>query len=205
MEDRQALVRRGLLLNYVTIAYNTLEAVVAIATGVASGSVALLGFGVDSVIEVTASGAAQWRLRADMDLERRERVELLTHRVVGWSFVALAVYVVYDSATTLWRREEPAHSAIGFGLLVLSAIVMPALARKKRRIARSLSSDALESEARQTSLCAYLSVIALTGVALNSIASWWWADPVAALGMAPIILKEGMEGIRARPCSDCAT
>src|SRR5689334_25388344 len=107
MEDRHALVRRGLLLNYVTIAYNTLEAVVAIATGVASGSVALLGFGVDSVIEVAASGAAQWRLRADVDVERRERVELLTHRVVGWSFAALAIYVVYDSATTLWRKEEP--------------------------------------------------------------------------------------------------
>ena len=107
MELRPALVRRGLALNWITIAYNVVEAVVAIGAGVVSGSVALLGFGLDSVIEVTASGAAQWRLRADLDAARRERVERTTLRIIGWSFLALAAYVVYDSANALLRREPP--------------------------------------------------------------------------------------------------
>ena len=201
--SRPALVRRGLALNWLTIGYNVVEAIVAIGAGVVSGSVALLGFGLDSVIEVTASGAAQWRLRADLEMERRERVERTTHRVIGWSFLALAVYVVVDSANALLRREQPERSVVGLVLLALSAVVLPILARAKRRVARAMTSRALEADAMQTSLCAYLSVIALAGVALNATSGWWWADPVAALAMVPIIAKEGVEGVRAEAHCSC--
>jgi divalent metal cation (Fe/Co/Zn/Cd) transporter len=200
---RPALVRRGLALNYLTIGYNVIEAVVAIGAGIVSGSVALLGFGLDSVIEVTASGAAQWRLRADIDASRRERVEHLTLRIIGWSFLALAVYVALDSANALLRREAPERSVVGLVLLALSAVVMPILARAKRTVARAMTSRALEADAMQTSLCAYLSVIALAGVAANAALGWWWADPVAALAMVPIIAREGIEGVRAQPRDCC--
>jgi len=202
--DRAALVRRGLWLNYATIAYNSLEAVVSLVAGIMAGSVALVGFGIDSVIEVTASGAAQWRLRADIDHARRERVERLTLRVIGWSFIALAAYVAVDSAMSLWHRERPDQSVLGTVILALSVVVMPALARAKRRVARELGSASLEADAMQTSLCAYLSVIALAGVALNTTFGWWWCDPGAALLMVPIIAKEGIEGIRGEAqCDDC--
>jgi divalent metal cation (Fe/Co/Zn/Cd) transporter len=198
---RMALVRRGLWLNYLTIGYNTIEAVVSLVAGVVAGSVALIGFGVDSAIEVTASVAAQWRLRSDRDSVRRERVEWLTRRVIGGSFLALSAYVAVDSLTTLWQREAPDPSVVGLGILVLSAFVMPVLARAKRRVAVALGSRALEADAMQTSICAYLSVIALAGVALNTFVGLWWADPVAALVMVPIIAKEGLEGFGAE--ADC--
>lgn len=201
-DERAPLVRRGLLLNYVTIGYNVLEAVVAIVAGFLAGSVALVGFGFDSAIEVTAAGAAQWRLRADLDAERRERVERITLRVIGWSFLALAAYVLYDSGKTMWHRNPPERSIAGTVILVLSVVIMPLLARAKRRVARGLASRALEADAMQTSLCAYLSVIALAGVALNALAGWWWADPMAALAMLPIIAKEGLAGIRGEECRD---
>jgi divalent metal cation (Fe/Co/Zn/Cd) transporter len=203
--DRPTLVRRGLWLNYVTITYNTMEAIVSIAAGLVAGSVALVGFGVDSGIEVTASVAAQWRLRADIDPVRRERVERVTRRVIGASFLVLAAYVVVDSVTTLLERETPEASPIGLVILALSVVVMPVLARAKRRVARALQSRALEADAAQTSLCAYLSVIALAGVGLNAAFSWWWADPVAALAMVPIIGKEAMEGLRGEAECGCHT
>jgi divalent metal cation (Fe/Co/Zn/Cd) transporter len=202
-DHRASLVRRGLRLNWLTIAYNVVEAAVAIGAGVVSGSVALLGFGLDSVIEVTASGAAQWRLRADLDPHRRERVERATLRIIGWTFLALAAYVVYESLDALVGREPPERSVVGLVLLALSALVMPLLAGAKRRVARAMTSRALEADATQTSLCAYLSVIALTGLALNAALGWWWADPVAALAMVPIIANEGVEGARAEDRCHC--
>lgn len=204
--SRTALVRRGLWLNYLTIGYNTIEAVVALAAGLVAGSVALVGFGVDSVIEVSASIVAQWRLRADLDPARRERVEYLAVRIIGGTFLALAAYVTYDSVTTLVKREEPDGSVVGVILLSMSVIVMPLLARAKRRVAGGLGSSALTADATQTTLCAYLSVIALTGVALNTLLGWWWADPAAGLAMVPIIVKEGWEGLRGETtCTDCGT
>lgn len=203
--SRSALVRRGLWINWFTIGYNTVEAVVSVAAGVVSGSVALVSFGVDSGIEVTSSLAARWRLRADIDPERRERVEQATHRIIGWSFLALAAYVIVESVTTLWRREAPDPSPVGLVILGLSVLIMPLIARASGQVARALGSRALEADAAQTSLCAYLSVIALAGVGLNVALGWWWADPVAALVMVPIIVKEGWEGLRGETaCSDCA-
>jgi divalent metal cation (Fe/Co/Zn/Cd) transporter len=202
---RAVLVQRGLRLNYLTIGYNSLEALVALAAGIVAGSVALVGFGIDSVIEVSASLAAQWRLRADFDPERREHVEKVTMRIIGGTFLALALYVAYESLQTLLMREEPSGSLTGVVLLMLSVVVMPLLARAKRRVAAGLGSGALTADAKQTSLCAYLSVIALVGVALNTLLGWWWADPVAALGMVPIIAKEGLDGLRGESaCAECA-
>jgi divalent metal cation (Fe/Co/Zn/Cd) transporter len=201
---RDETIRRGIRLGYVTILYNSFEAIGSLVAGVLAGSVALVGFGADSVIEVVAAAAAQWRLRADVREDRRVAVERYTHRIVGVSFIALAVYVSIDSALALWNREAPEKSIFGIVVLVLSIIVMPLLASAKTKVAHGLGSKALRSEARQTSLCAWLSVIALAGVGLNALLGWWWADPVAALGMVPIILKEGIEGVRAEPGqADC--
>lgn len=195
--QRDALVRRGLWLNWFGLIYNTLEGIVAVTAGLLAGSVALVGFGIDSGIEVSASLAAQWRLRADLDHERREQVERITLRIVGVSFLALAAYVTIDSALSLWRRERPDESKVGIALAAVSFVVMPWLVRQKRRVAASLGSRSLHAEANQTLMCTYLSAILLAGLLLNALLGWWWADPVAALLMVPIIGKEGIEGIRA--------
>lgn len=202
-DRRKDIARRGLYLNYATLAYNAVEAIVALLAGAFANSVALVSFGFDSVIELGASGAAQWRIRADFDAHRRAHVERRTHRIVGWSFIALAAYIAYDSGRALWYRERPEGSAIGLAMLAASAVVMPLLARAKRHVARELGSRALASEATQTSVCAYLSAIALAGVAANTLFAWWWADPVAALLMMPIIIREGMEGTRRDHGIDC--
>ena len=191
-----ALVHRGLRLNYLTIGYNVVEAIVALVAGSAAGSVALVGFGIDSTIELAASGAAQWRLRADGDAARRERAERLTHRAIGVAFLALAGYVAIDASVALWTHEAPGGSALGAAILALLVVVMPLLARAKRRVAVAMGSSALVAEAMQTSLCAWLSAIALAGVALNATLGWWWADPVAALAMVPVIVREGVDGAR---------
>jgi divalent metal cation (Fe/Co/Zn/Cd) transporter len=198
-------VRRGLLLNYLTIGYNAAEAIISLAAGVVSGSVALVSFGVDSGIEVTSSLAAHWRLRADLNPERRERVERVTHHIIGWCFLALAAYIVVESVLTLWEREAPEASPVGLAILILSVLIMPPIARASRTVAHALGSRALEADAAQTSLCAYLSVIALAGVGLNVALGWWWADPVAALCMVPIIAKEGLEGARGEDACNCAS
>lgn len=197
---RRLIVRRGILLSYATIGYNTFEAIGSLVAGVVAGSVALIGFGIDSVIEVIASIAAQLRLRADADLLRRSGAEGRTLRIVGWCFIGLAAYVTIDSVKSLYLREEPERSWFGVIILVLSVIVMPALAWGKRQVANEMRSAALKAEAKQTSLCAYLSVIALGGVGLNALVGWWWADPAAALCMVPIIAKEGIEALQARDC-----
>jgi divalent metal cation (Fe/Co/Zn/Cd) transporter len=200
--ERGALIRRGLLLNYATIGYNTVEAVVSLIAGLLAGSVALLGFGIDSVIEVTASGAAQWRLRSDAEPELRERVERISLRLIGACFLGLAVYVGVDAGKALWLRERPSRTIVGVVILALSVFVMPLLARAKREVADNMQSGALRAEAKQTSLCAYLSFIALAGVALNAAFGWWWADPAAALAMVPIIVVEGIAGVRGND-DDC--
>lgn len=195
LSDRSRLVRRGLVLNYLSIGYNAVEAMVSIFAGLVSGSVALISFGVDSAIELTSAGAAQVRLRRDHDPTGRQQLDARTHRVIGAAFLALAAYVTIDAGRTLWLREAPNASVPGIVILVLSVLIMPVLARAKRSVASALESRALNADAKQTSLCAYLSAIALGGVLLNALFDWWWADPVAALVMVPIIAKEGIEGI----------
>jgi divalent metal cation (Fe/Co/Zn/Cd) transporter len=197
---RAAVIRRGMLLNYATIGYNSLEAIASLIAGLLAGSVALVGFGVDSVIELTASGAAQWRLRSDVDAVRRVRVERTSLRIIGACFVGLAAYVTVDAGKALWFREQPERTLVGVVILALSVLVMPALALAKREVAEKMQSRAMRAEAKQTSLCAYLSVIALTGVALNAGFGWWWADPVAALGIAAFALREARNSWRGKQC-----
>lgn len=203
--SRAALQRRGLRLNAITIGYNVVEALVALALGAAAGSVALVGFGIDSVIEVSASLAARWRLRADLRPERRAAAERLTLRLVGWSFLALAAWVAWESIESLVRREAPEATWSGTLLAALSVVIMPLLARAKRRVAVGLASGALAAEATQTSVCAWLSAIVLLGVGANAWFGWWWADPVAALAMVPLIAYEGVQAVRGIvTCSECA-
>jgi divalent metal cation (Fe/Co/Zn/Cd) transporter len=200
--ERPALIRRGKLLEYATVGYNSLEGLIAIAAGLIAGSVALVGFGFDSVIEVISGATLLWRLYADVDEERRERVEQRALRIVGWSFLLLAAYVLFDAGKSLIRREPPDESIVGIALAAASLVVMPLLVRAKRRVAAAIGSRALDADATQTAICTWLSAILLAGLLLNALAGWWWADPVAALVMIPIIVREGLEGIRGERCED---
>jgi divalent metal cation (Fe/Co/Zn/Cd) transporter len=204
--SRPALVRRGLLLNYASLGYNCLEGLIALGAGLVAGSIALMGFGLDSLIEVSASTAALWRLYSDRDSARRARAERLALRIIGALFLALAAYVAAEAAHALAARAAPDESVVGIVLAILSLAVMPLLARAKRRVALAMGSGALAAEARQTTLCTYLSAILLAGLLLNATVGWWWADPLAALAMVPLIMKEGIDGLRGRSaCGDCCS
>ena len=196
--DRPSLVRRSRRLNYATIAYNSLEGILSVAAGVLAGSIALVGFGIDSLIELTAGIAALWRLHADADAVRRERAERLTLRVIGLCFLALALYVGAEAIQALAVRTAPERSRVGIVIACASLLVMPFLARAKRVIAMQLNSGALAAEAKQTLICTRLSAILLGGLILNATLGWWWADPAAALAMVPLIGWEGVEGLRGR-------
>jgi len=198
------LVRRGQRLEHFTIAYNALEGLGSIVAGVFAGSIALVGFGVDSIIEVTSATALLVRLHADADHAHRERSERITLRIVGICFLALAAWIAFDSINSLIYRAPPEHSIPGIVITALSVVVMPLLSRAKRTIGRAIGSNALVADAKQTALCTYLSAITLAGLLLNAMLGWWWADPVAALVMVPIIIREGLEGLRGEHCDDCA-
>jgi divalent metal cation (Fe/Co/Zn/Cd) transporter len=202
--DRRAVVRRGQRLTWATIGYNSLEAVLSIGAGLVAGSVALVGFGLDSVLEVASSLAGLWRLDRDAEPTSRAQSERMALRVIGACFLLLGVYVAVEATRTLVARERPAASVLGMVIAAGSLIAMPLLARAKRRVAAQLSSRALTAEARQTELCTYLSIILLGGLVLNAALGWWWADPVAGLLMTPIIVWEGLEALRGRTvCADC--
>lgn len=201
--QRRAQIRRGQVLEYFTVAYNSLEGVIAITAGVFAGSIALVGFGFDSAIEVLSGCALLWRLYGDADESRRERIEERALRIVGLSFFLLGAYVTFDAVQSLLRREAPEESIVGIVLAAVSLVVMPLLVRAKRRVARSIGSRALAADASQTQICTYLSAILLGGLALNASVGWWWADPIAALVMVPIIVKEGWEAIRGEHCDAC--
>jgi divalent metal cation (Fe/Co/Zn/Cd) transporter len=194
-----ATVRRGRWLEYLTLAWNSLEAVAAIASGLIAGSIALVGFGLDSVIECFSGSVLLWRLRAGEEGERREQQAL---RLVGVSFLALALYVAYDAVASLLRHEAAEKSWFGVGVAIASLIAMPLLARAKRRVASQLNSGALHADSRQTDICAYLSGILLGGLLLNALLRWWWADPVAGLIMVPLIAREGVEALRGKTCCE---
>jgi divalent metal cation (Fe/Co/Zn/Cd) transporter len=199
-DDRGAITGRGRRLQYVTIVWNSLECVVALIAGFLAGSIALVGFGFDSAIEVASSVAALWRLASDRDAARRDVAEQRTLRLIGVGFLLLAAYVAYEAVGSLAAHRVPEHSVAGIVLAAVSLIVMPVLARSKRRVASRLGSGALEAETRQTEICAYLSAILLVGLALNASLGWWWADPLAAVGMVPLIAREGWQAVRGRTC-----
>jgi divalent metal cation (Fe/Co/Zn/Cd) transporter len=200
---RDLAVRRGRWLTWATIAYTSLEAVASIAAGLLAGSVALVGFGFDSVIELTSSVAGLWRLHADASPQHRARAERHALRIIGICFLVLAGYILVDATRTLLSRARPDESVLGIVIAAGSLLVMPALARAKRRVAAQLNSSALTAEARQTDICAWLSAILLGGLLLNALLGWWWADPLAALAMVPLIGYEGLEAVRGRTvCAD---
>ncbi len=200
VHSRRIHLRRGRRLEYLTLAWNAVEAVVAVGSGLLAGSTALIGFGVDSIIESLSGAVLLWRLQEGQDGRDREDMAL---RLVGVSFLALAAWVGWDAVTSLLNGEAPNESLVGIVLAALSLVVMPLLARAKRHVAGNLGSSALHADSRQTDLCAYLSGILLVGLGLNAVAGWWWADPVAALVMVPIIGREGINALRGETCSDC--
>ena len=200
--DRTALVARGRRLEYFTIAWNGLEAAVALVSGLLAGSIALVGFGLDSVIETISAGILLWRLRAEDNPLRRERTERTARRLVGICFLALAVYVVVESLRALWIKAQPERSIPGILIALAAVVVMPLLGRAKRRVAAQMDSRALHADSRQADFCAYLSAILLAGLLLHLVLGWWWADPVAALVMTPIIAREGVQGLRGQDCDD---
>jgi divalent metal cation (Fe/Co/Zn/Cd) transporter len=188
--ERAHNLKLGRRLEYFTLGWNMLEAVVAIGAGVLAGSIALIGFGVDSLIESLSGGILLWRLASPPHDERREQ---LARKLVGVSLFLLAGYVCFEAIKSLVEGETPHASVPGIVLAVLSLIVMPLLARAKRRVAAAITSLALVADSRQTDICAYLSAILLGGLGLNALFGWWWADPIAALIMVPIIAREGLE------------
>jgi len=197
---RDAAVRQGRRLEYFTVGWNLIEAAVALGAGFFAGSIALIGFGIDSLIETSSGAVLLWRLQEGEEGEKRERMAL---KLVGISLLALAVYVAIDATKSLILKEPPGESLVGMILAAVSLIVMPLLAWAKRKVAAKLSSQALVADSHQTDICAYLSAILLVGLGLNALFDWWWADPVAALAMVPIIVKEGLEALRGEACEDC--
>ena len=203
--NRHDLIRQGQRLEYFTIAYNSLEGLISIIAGIVAGSVSLIGFGLDSVIEVTSGAALLWRLHHDLNQSRREQVERTTLRIVGACFVALAVYVLWESGSALIYHESPERSIPGIVIAAISVVVMPILAKAKRRVASGIGSGAMKADSRQTVFCTYLSAILLAGLLLNALFGWWWADPLAGLVMVPLIAKEGVGSIQGKVCrNNCA-
>lgn len=201
---RQASVGRALRLEYFTVAWNLVEGVVAVGAAIVAGSVAILGFGIDSFVECASAFVMIWRLRAElaqrMSAERLEALEHRARKLVAGSLFVLAAYVTFDAARTLWTQERPAFSLVGVVLLPISILVMLWLARAKRRLAHELGSKAMEADAFQTTACWWLSIAALAGVGLNGLLGWWWADPSAALLIAALIAREGREAWNGETC-----
>lgn len=193
-------VRRGRLLEYLTVSWNLIEAAVSIGAGVLAGSMSLVGFGIDALIESASATTMLWRLQTGTRGEERERLAL---KLVGVSFLLLGAYVAYSAVKSVLLREPAEISIAGIIIAALSLVVMPLLARAKRRVAAALNSRAMQADSRQSDLCAYLSAILLVGLSLNALFGWWWADAIAALVMVPIIVREGILSLRGETCDDC--
>jgi divalent metal cation (Fe/Co/Zn/Cd) transporter len=200
--SREVHALRGKRLEYFTIVWNSLEGLVALIAGVLAGSISLVGFGVDSFIEVTSGATLLWRMAVDSEEHTRERNERLSIRVVGTCFLLLSAYVAYESISDLVNRKAPEHSVPGVILACVSLIVMPILSRAKKDVGKRLGSAAMKADAKQTDFCVYLSALLLAGLFLNATLGWWWADPAAALIMVPIIAKEGIDGVKGKACCD---
>ncbi len=202
--ERPAVRRRALRLEWLTVGWNLVEGTVGVAAALAAGSVALLGFGVDSFVESASAGVLIWRLLAERgaaDAAAIERLDRRAHRLVGLSLLALAVFVAADALRVLWLGERPEPSWVGIVLTVVSLAVMAWLARAKQARARELGSRSLAADAFQTTACFWLSLITLGGIAVNAATGWWWADPVAALGMCWFLVAEGREAWRGDDCA----
>jgi divalent metal cation (Fe/Co/Zn/Cd) transporter len=196
LDRRQVLHRRALWLEYVTVGWNVVEGVVAIGAGLLAGSVALIGFGVDSSVEVISALGLLWRLRKagpDATVQEESAAERRALYVVAATFFLLAAYIAVEAGSSLIGREAPERSTVGLVLSVLSLVIMPALAYMKQRTGRQMGSRALVADAAETWVCSYLSLALLAGVGLHVLFGWWWADPVGALAMLPVILWQGWE------------
>jgi divalent metal cation (Fe/Co/Zn/Cd) transporter len=190
--------KKALLAEYFTVGWNVVEGIVAIAAGVLAGSIALVGFGLDSYIEVASGLVLIWRLRKHgfSDEAEEEAAEKKAILFVGATFFALAAYVLYESGKKLYFHEHPEESLVGIILAIVSLVVMPVLAFYKKKIAVEINSRALRADALETLACSYLSLTLLLGLGANVLFGWWWADPIAALAMVYFLLKEGMEAIQ---------
>ena len=194
---RRAVLRRRIrLLVAATITYNVVEAIIAISAGTVAGSIALIGLGLDSVIEVSSAAAVACQFSAP-DPERREKVAL---RVIAGSFFALAAYVTVEALRTLITGNEPEHSTVGIVLVAVSVVIMPSLSWAQRRAGRELGSASAVADSKQTLLCTYLSAAVLVGLVLNAALGWWWADPLVALGLAVIAVREGRNALHGDTC-----
>lgn len=194
-QSRAQLVRRARFLAWVGLGWHGIEAAVAIAAGVVAGSVALVGFGADSLIELAAGLVVLWRLASSRAIAERR-----AQQMIAVSFYVLSAYVAVEAIRSLAAGDQPAVSWVGIGLSIVTLVTMPPLATAKARVADALGSSATKSESRQTMLCAYLSAGLLLGLSLNALLGWWWADPVTALGIAVVALKEGRDAWRGESC-----
>ena len=192
--ERASLLKRALWLEYGSVAYNVLEAVVGLALGAAASSVALIGFGLDSIVEASSASVLVWRLRSEgAGRHTADHLERRAIRLVAIAFFALAAYVAVRSVYELVARSRPDESIAGIVLASVSLAVMPVLARAKRRYASRLSSRSLRADSTQTVLCTYLSAVLLAGLGANALFGWWWADPLAGLAIVGLALREGLE------------
>jgi len=201
---REALVRRALALAVFTVCWNIVEGVVALAAAAAAGSPALAGFGVDSFVELLSAAVLIWRLRVEQrSPERVEQVERRAVRLIGVAFLALAALVGIESMRSLVAGDEPDTSAVGIALTAVSIVVMPILARAKRRVGAEMGDRSVEADSNQTWACVALSAVVLVGLAVNAVFGWWWADPVAALVVVGFLVREGREALAAEHVDDC--
>ena len=196
-DNRSQAVTRAIRLNRITIGYNVVEAVVALAAGISAASISLIGFGLDSVIEVTGALIITWRLAQEKRTGCKQPADRRATKLIAASFFALAAYVAWHAVSDLVNGERPSASWVGIVVATASLIVMPWLARQKRKVAVELGSRAQQSEASQTMLCAWLSAVLLVGLGANALLGWWWADPVAAIGIAVLAAVEGWRAWRA--------
>jgi divalent metal cation (Fe/Co/Zn/Cd) transporter len=203
-ESREADLRRGFLLEVLTVAWNVVEGIIACVAGMLAGSVALVGFGIDSFIETTSGVVVGWRLREEQlgrSADHVERIEKRAARIAGGLLLLLAAYLLLDAASRLLGYgDRPRESFAGLILTGVSLVVMPILGRAKLKTARALGSGALRADAYETITCAWLSLTTLVGLILNATLGWWWADPLAALVLVPLLVREGLEGWRGDHC-----
>jgi len=199
--DRPRLVGRARLLAGLGLGWHVIEAVIAVAAGLAAGSIALVGFGADSVVEGGAGIIVLWRFSGRHSAS--ERAERRAQKLIGVSFFVIAGYITVEATRTLVGGDHPDASWIGIGLAAVTLVTMPPLASAKARVGQQLGSSATHSEGRQNLLCAYLSAGLLVGLGLNALVGWWWADPAAALLIAGVAVREGREAWRGESCQDC--